>query len=100
MSNIQNDKAAELPLNAFREIPTPNADAKRITALQRQSGKTVGYQLSDGSLLSKADAISLARSGGIAGVGIAVRRGSEYLKSLPDDTESNNLGSLPSAPAQ
>ena len=30
---------------------------------------------------------------------IASRNGSEYLRSLPDGNESNNLGDLPSAPA-
>ena len=38
----------------------------------------------------------MAKAGEIKGVGIAHRKGSEYLKSLPDDTEENNLGNLPS----
>jgi len=41
------------------------------------------------------DGVELARQGDIKGVGISSRNGNEYLKSLPDDTESNNLGSLP-----
>jgi len=41
-------------------------------------------------------AVNLARQGGIANVGIAPRNDTEYLKSLPDDTESNNISSLPS----
>ena len=32
----------------------------------------------------------------IAGVGIAHRGETEYLKSIPDGSENNNLGSLPS----
>jgi len=84
-----------LPLNAFSEIPTPNSDAMTITALRKDEGRVTGYQLSNGQLLDKEDAIALARKGGIAGVGIATRDGSEYLKSLPDNTENNNLSHLP-----
>ncbi len=38
----------------------------------------------------------LARQGEIKGVGVASRNGNEYLKSLPDGTENNNLSNLPS----
>ena len=85
-----------LPMNAFSEIPTPNSDALTITALRKDDGRVTGYQLSDGQVLDKDEAVALARKGGIAGVGIAARDGSEYLKSLPDNTESNNLSHLPS----
>ena len=44
----------------------------------------------------KNESIQLAKQGGIQGVGIATRNGSEYLKSLPDGEENNNLGNLPS----
>jgi len=58
--------------------------------------KTVtGYKLSDGNILPKEEAISLARDGGIRGVGVAARNGNEYLKSIPDGTEDNNLSHLP-----
>ncbi len=87
---------SKLPLLALDEIPTPKADAKEITALVKNSGKVTGYQLSDGSVLDKSEAVALAKDGGIQGVGIANRKGNEYLKSLPDDEESNNLGNLPS----
>ncbi|MFY9378680.1 MAG: DUF3892 domain-containing protein, partial [Acutalibacteraceae bacterium] len=36
-----------------------------------------------------------ARQGDIKGVGISKRNGNEYLKSLPDQNEENNLSSLP-----
>ena len=84
------------PMNTLSEIPTPNSDARQITALVKSGGHVTGYQLNDGTVMSKDEAITLARSGGIAGVGIAERNGSEYLKSLPDGTEANNLNSLPS----
>ena len=38
----------------------------------------------------------MAKTGDIKGVGIAHRKDSEYLKSLPDGTEGNNLSNLPS----
>ena len=85
-----------LPLMAMSEIPTPQPNAKHITALVKDSGRTTGYQLSDGQTISKEQGVDLARQGEIAGVGIATNRGTEYLKSLPDQSEGNNLGSLPS----
>jgi hypothetical protein len=83
-------------MNTLSDIPTPNANAQRITALKKHSGRVTGYQLADGRVLDKNQAIELARQGGIAGVGIAHRNGSEYLKSIPDGSENNNLSSLPS----
>jgi hypothetical protein len=85
----------KLPLMALKDIPKPNADAKQITALVKQGGRITGYQLSDGRTLSKEEGVRLAREGGILGVGVSTRNGNEYLKSLPDGSEGNNLGSLP-----
>lgn len=84
-----------LPMMAMEDIPTPNENAKRITALVKTNGRITGYQLSDGQILDKSDAVELARQGGIRGVGVSSRKGSEYLKSLPDDSDDNNLGNLP-----
>ena len=91
-----NGDLSSLPMQTLQEVPTPNADAKQIVALVKHSGRITGYQLSDGQTLTKEQGIALARQGGISGVGIATRKGSEYLKSLPDGSEGNNLGSLPS----
>lgn len=85
-----------LPMNALKEIPQPNPDAKKIVALVKESGRVVGYKLSDDRIVNKTDGIQLARNGDIRGVGISVRNGNEYLKSLPDGEENNNLSSLPS----
>jgi len=93
---MNDNHLSPLPLNTFSDIPTPNADAKSIVALVKHSGRITGYKLSDGQVLSKEDGIALAKQGGIQGVGIAKRKGNEYLRSLPDDREGNNLGSLPS----
>jgi len=91
----KNISMAGLSLNTV-EIPTANANAKTITALQKDGGHVVGYQLNDGQIVDKNTAVTMARQGEIAGVGIAHRDGSEYLKSIPDGTESNNLSHLPS----
>lgn len=85
-----------LPMQTFQAIPNPNADAMQIVALVKRGGKTTGYQLSDGQVLSKDEGIELAKNGGIKGVGVATRNGNPYLRSLPDQSEGNNLGRLPS----
>lgn len=65
----------------------------------RRGGRVEGYELSDGAMLTKEEGVALAKQGGIRGVAVAVRNGSEYLRSLPDGQEQNNLGSLPSVPS-
>lgn len=87
---------SKLPMMALKDIPTPNADAKEITALVKEEGRVTGYQLSDGRMISKEEGVQLAKQGGIQGVGVATRNGNEYLKSLPDGREDNNLDNLPS----
>ena len=78
------------------QIPQANANAKRIVGLVKEGGRITGYQLSDETFVSKPEAVSMAKQGQIAGVGIAHRGDTEYLKSIPDGTENNNLGNLPS----
>lgn len=95
-ANQNKDLGSELAYAALDEIPTPKSDAKEIVGLVKSSGRVTGYQLSDGSTVSKEEGVSMAKSGDIQGVGIAHRKDSEYLKSLPDGTEENNLGNLPS----
>jgi len=84
-----------LPKNALRDIPEPRSDAKEIVGLVKDSGRVTGYKLSDGAILEKQEAVNFAKDGGIRGVGIAARNGEEYLKSIPDGTEDNNLSHLP-----
>lgn len=85
-----------LARNTLDQIPTPAPDARNITALVKEGGKVTGYQLSDNTVLDKAQAVALAREGGIRGVGIAHRGDTEYLKSLPDGSDGNNLSNLSS----
>lgn len=82
--------------NTLDEIPTPSSNAKRVIGLVKEHGRVTGYQLSDQSVVDKDKAVSMAKNGEISGVGIAHRGDNQYLKSLPDGTENNNLGNLPS----
>lgn len=94
--NNKDNIGSRLAYAALDEIPTPEANAKKIVGLVKSSGKVSGYQLSDGSTVSKEEGVAMAKAGEIEGVGVAHRKDSEYLKSLPDSTEDNNLSNLPS----
>ena len=100
MENLMNtDKkylGAKLAYAELDEVPSPKTDEKEIVGLVKSSGRITGYQLSDGSTVSKDEGVAMAKEGQIQGVGIAHRKDSEYLKSLPDGSENNNLGNLPS----
>ena len=87
--------ASALPLAAMDEIPNPNSDAVTITGLVKERGRITGYQLSDDRIVSREEGVSLAKAGQIRGVGVAHKKETEYLKSIPDGTERNNLSSLP-----
>ena len=89
------EMSAALAKNTLDEIPKARSDAREIVGLVKHSGKIDGYQLSDGSTVSKDEGVQMAKNGEIKGVGVAHRRDTEYLKSIPDDSENNNLGSLP-----
>lgn len=99
MDTKKNEMRSELPYAALDEVPSPKSDAKEIVGLVKSSGRISGYQLSDGSTVTKEEGVSMAKAGDIKGVGVAHRKDSEYLKSLPDGTEENNLGNLPSVSA-
>ena len=86
----------ELVKQTLDQIPQVNANTKRIVGLVKEGGRITGYQLSDNSIVEKQQAVGMAKHGQIAGVGIAHRGDTEYLKSIPDGTENNNLSNLPS----
>ncbi|MGN0161073.1 MAG: DUF3892 domain-containing protein [Lachnospiraceae bacterium] len=90
-----NQNRSDLPKAALDDIPTPKSDAVSITGLVKEHGRIAGYQLSDDRIVSREEGVSLAKSGEIKGVGISHRKDTEYLKSIPDDSENNNLSSLP-----
>ncbi|MBQ3036674.1 MAG: DUF3892 domain-containing protein [Lachnospiraceae bacterium] len=96
MNKDRKELGAELAYAALDDVPTPKADAKEIVGLVKSIGRITGYQLSNGSTVSKEEGVAMAKAGDIKGVGVAHRKDTEYLKSLPDSKEDNNLGNLPS----
>ena len=86
----------ELVKQTLDQIPQAMANAKQIVGLVKEGGRITGYQLSDNTIVEKQQAVDMARQGKIAGVGIAHRGDTEYLKSIPDGSENNNLSNLPS----
>ncbi len=82
--------------NTLDQIPTPAPNAKQIVGLIKQNGRVEGYRFSDGTTAAKPQAVEMAKRGEIKGVGIAHRKGNEYLKSIPNSSESDNLSLLPS----
>ena len=95
--NDSNDgMIGRMPVNINKVVPEPNSDAQNITSLIKHSGEVTGYVLQDGTRLSKEEGVTLAKAGGINGVAVGVsKKGEEYLRSLPDQNENNNLSSLP-----
>ena len=91
----QNQGQNTLAKNTLDKIPSPAPDARRITGLVKEGGRVTGYQLSDNTVVEKEQAVQMAKQGGIAGVGIAHRGDTEYLKSIPDGSNGNNLSNLP-----
>ena len=96
MNKDNKELGPELAYAALDDVPSPKADAKEIVGLVKSGGRITGYQLSDGAVVSKEEGVTMAKNGDIQGVGIAHRKDTEYLKALPDGTENNNLGNLPS----
>lgn len=94
---MENNKfGQELAKQTLDQIPQVNSNAMRIVGLVKEGGRITGYQLSDNSVVEKQQAVNMAKQGQIAGVGIAHRGDTEYLKSIPNGNENDNLGNLPS----
>ena len=85
----------ELVKQTLDQIPQAQPTAKRIVGLVKEGGRITGYRLSDNSIVEKKQAVNMAKQVQIAGVGIAHRGDTEYLKSIPDGSENNNLSNLP-----
>ena len=86
----------DLAKQTLDQIPQANSNAKRIVGLVKEGGRITGYQLSDHSIVEKQQAVEMAKQGRIAGVGIAHRGDTEYLKAIPNGHGNDNLGNLPS----
>ena len=50
-----------LPVNINLVTPNPRPDAQSITRLIRRGGRVEGYELSDGTVLSKPEGVALAK---------------------------------------
>lgn len=78
-------------------ISEGGADAEQITKLIKSGGEVVGYELESGKHISVQQAIDMAKNNMLKHVGVSTSKdGSEYIRSLADGDESNNLGNLPS----
>lgn len=74
-----------------------NPNAEEITKLIKSGGQVVGYELSSGKHISVHQAIEMAKQDALKHVGVSTSKdGSEYIRSLADGSEANNLGNLPS----
>ena len=80
--------------NTLDQIPQAGPNAKHIVGLVKEGGRITGYKLAGGIFVSKPEAVSMAKQGQIAGVGIAHRGDTEYLKSIPDGRKTSGLGRL------
>ena len=96
LNNKNDNMVGGLPKNINKEVPTAKDDAKTITGLIKKSGEIVGYELSNSERVTKEQGVQMAKEGNITGVAVGVsKKGEEYLRSLPDQDENNNLSSLP-----
>ncbi len=86
----------ELVKQTLDQIPQTNSSTKQIVGLVKEGGRITGHQLSDNSIVEKQQAVNMAKQGQIADVAIAHRGDTEYLKSVPNGSENDNLGNLPS----
>lgn len=87
--------------NVVNKVVSEGAkDAEQITKLIKSGGEVVGYELESGVHVSVQQAIEMAKNNGLKHVGVSTSKdGSEYIRSLADGDESNNLGNLPSITA-
>lgn len=69
----------------------------KIIGVQKDKGGEIqAYKLDDNRVLSKKEAVDLAKEGSIEGVLVSMSKlGEEYLRSNPDSTTNNNLDNMP-----
>lgn len=96
MNDMNDGRVGAFPASINKVNPVAGPDAVSITALVKKSGRVQGYQLSDGRKITREQGVQMAKSSQIKGVSVAVNQGTEYLRTLPDGADGNNLSSLPS----
>ena len=86
---------------ANKVVSEGGPNAKAITKRIVKSGEVVGYELESGEHVTIEQAIQMAKANELRHVGVSTSKdGSEYIRSLADSDESNNLGNLPSITAE
>ena len=92
-----NNKLGNLPQNINHIISEGKDTGKEIIKFIKQDNQVIGYVLSSGEKVNVEQAIGLAKAGELKHVGVSISKsGKEYIRSLPDGDESNNLENLPS----
>ena len=76
--------------NTLDSIPNSKKNAEEITRIVKKNNKTIGYEIA-GEIVDKDVAIKMAKNGKLKNVGIAHRKDTEYLKTIPDNSNDNNL---------
>lgn len=67
-----------------------------ITKVIKHDQEVVGYELTSGIHVSMDEAIQMAANNQLQHVGVSTsKKGEQYIRSLPDGDESNNLSNLP-----
>lgn len=90
------DNKSNMTLTGTQFESQSDANKQSIKSIIKKSGEITGYELSNGEQITKEKGVELAKAGAISGVSVSTsRKGEEYLRSLPDEDESNNLSSLP-----
>lgn len=97
MSEQENNTSLQFPGGINKIVSEGGAGAKQITKLIKEDYEVVGYELSTGEQITVQEAVELAKQNMLQHVGVSTSKdGDEYLRSLPDGDQSNNLGNLPS----
>lgn len=71
------------------------SNAREIIAVHKEEGNIAFVKLNDGTILSKLDAIALAKVGGIKDVNVGRRGAYEMLRRNPGKDASKSLNNLP-----
>ena len=70
--------------------------ALRITGRREdESGANTHYRLSNGRIVTRAEAVTMCRRGELPGYHIYERNGVEYLRDNPDTRKSDNIDNQP-----
>ena len=70
--------------------------ALRITGRREDdSGRNTHFRLSDGRIVTLAEAVAMVKSGNLPGYHIYERDGIEYLRDNPDTRVSDNIDNQP-----